>query len=208
MGYAPSLISGIMPRALEKFHATAPRVRLELSDLSPREMSAAASAGLLDLVLTAAGSEAANPEFAWTELRRLAPMLVLSPEHPLAKLKKVPPARLRGVPMLGLNRENFPEYAQRLRAVLKPFGVIPTLVAQNADGLASLFAAIEAENGAAVLSEGVDGMLPRSLTSRPFSPALAPTVVMAGLPAVRPSPHAESFLRPLREEVALAKNRG
>jgi hypothetical protein len=45
-------------------------------------------------------------------------------------------------------------------------------------------------------------MMPRSLTSRPFAPALPDTPVRIGLPAVRPNPHAETFARILREEAA------
>src|SRR5882757_7516150 len=50
VGYGPSLTSGIMPRALERFQAAVPRVRLELEDLSPREMKEKALTGQLDLV--------------------------------------------------------------------------------------------------------------------------------------------------------------
>jgi len=208
VGYAPSLLSGIMPRAIEKFQNATPRVRLELSDLSPREMSEQATAGMLDLVLTASGTEAANPEFQWSELRSLAHVLVMPRAHPLAKLKKIPPARLRGLPIMALSRVSYPEYAPRLRAVLKPHGVTPNIVAQTADGVSSLFAALEATMGVTVLSDGIASVLPRALEMRPFSPALAPTIVVAGLPAVRPSPHAELFVRMLRDEVAALRRTG
>ncbi len=51
VGYVPSLVAGLMPRAIEKFQVTTPRVRLELSDLTPREKAEKAAAGLLDLVI-------------------------------------------------------------------------------------------------------------------------------------------------------------
>lgn len=204
VGYAPSLTSGIMPRAIEKFQQATPRVRLELADLSPREMGEKAAAGLLDLVLTAAGTERANPEFQWSELRQLQHVLVMPEKHPLAKLKKIPPVRLRGVAMMGFDRASYPEYAPRVRAVLKPFGVTPQFTAQNADGVSSLFAALEAHQSVAMLSDGIASVMPRTLELRHFSPALAATIVVAGLPAVRPSPHAEMFLRLLRAEVAAA----
>ena len=202
VGYAPSLTAGIMPRAIERFQAAIPRVRLELSDLSPLEMSEKASSGLLDLVLTAAGTELATPEFQWDEVRRLTTVLIMSERHPLARLKRIPPARLKDVPLRGLGRTNFPEYAGKIRTVLKPFGVIPQFADQSADGLSTLFAALDAHVGAAILTDGTAEMLPRSLVWRPFYPALAMTVVVAGLPAVRPSPHAELFVKLLREESA------
>jgi DNA-binding transcriptional LysR family regulator len=205
VGYVPSLTAGIIPRAIAKFQTATPRVRLELSDLAPREMSERASAGSLDLVILPAGLEAATREFSWSVLRRLSTVLVMPRTHPLARLKKIPPARLRGVPLQGLGRVDFPEYAPNVRAFLKPFGVTPNFVSQAADGLSSLFAALEANNGATLLTDGIASVLPRTLTFRPFAPALAQTVLMVGLPSVRPSPHAEAFLRLLQEEVAQMK---
>jgi LysR family hca operon transcriptional activator len=201
VGYVPSLTASLMPRAIERFQATIPRVRLELSDLSPKQMSERAAAGQIDLLIAPAGIEGDTPEFQWTELRQLMPVLVLSPEHPLAKLKKIPPGRLRDLPLFGLSRSNFPEYGPRLRAILKPFGISPKLADQTAEGISPLFAALEANRAAAVLTEGIVSMLPRSLEVRPFSPALSATMIKAGMPSVRPNPHAEVFLGMLREAV-------
>lgn len=200
VGYAPSLTAGIMPRALDRFQNETPRVRLELSDLSPREMTDRASEGLLDLVITAKGTESALPEFQWSELRRLSTVLVMPLSHPLTKLKRIPPARLRDLPLIGLNREHFPEYLPRLRTILKPFGVVPRLEAQTADGISTLFAAVEAHTLATILTDAIGCMLPRSLVMKYFSPALGAVHVVMGLPSVRPNAHAETFVRLLREE--------
>lgn len=203
VGYAPSMTAGLMPRALERFQAAGPRVRVELADLSSREMHEQANEGRLDLVITPEpGAAAAVRGFQWSEFRRVSPVLVVPGTHPLAKLKRIPPTRLRGQPMIGLARENFPDYVRFVRALLKPFGVAPNFIALENDGVTSLFAALEAHNAAAILAEGIGQMMPRSLVSRPFAPALADTSVQLGLPAVRPNPHAETFARILREEAA------
>jgi DNA-binding transcriptional LysR family regulator len=199
VGYVPSLVADLMPRCIERFQAILPRVRLELSDLAPRAMVEKASAGLLDLVIMPAGLESSLREFVWTELMQLAAVLVLPQKHPLAKLKQVPPARLKGLPLRGLGRTNFPEYAPRLRAILKPFGVTPYLVDQSADGLSTLFAALEAHCQAAVLTDGIAGGLPRSLAMRRFSPSPASIILKVGFPAARPSTNAEMFARLLQE---------
>jgi LysR family transcriptional regulator, benzoate and cis,cis-muconate-responsive activator of ben and cat genes len=206
VGFVPSLVASLMPRVIERFQVQVPRVRLELSDLTPREMSEKASAGLLDVVITPAGLEAATRQFTWVELRHLAPMLIMPKTHPLAKLKKIRPARLKDLPLRGLGPVNFSEYAPRLRAILKPFWVTPQLVDQSADGISTLFAALEAHGQAAVLTDGIASVLPPSLTMRPFSPALAPTILKLGLPAVRPSVHAERFAQLMREESARAQS--
>jgi len=115
-------------------------------------------------------------------------------------LKKIAPRRLHNLPLVGLGREQFPDYTVSIRAKLKPFGVTPRFVVLVNDGVSPLFVALEANNAAAVLTEGITGMMPRSLVTRPFSPALPDIAVSIGLPAVRPNPHAERFARLLREE--------
>ena len=206
VGYAPSVTAGIMPAALEKFQATTPRVRIELADLSSREMIEQAKTGRLDLVISPEISATTEvPEFQWSELRRISPVLVMPETHPLAKLKKIGPARLRDLPLIGLARENFPDYVRYVRTLLKPFGVAPRFIALDNDGISTMFAALEAHHAAAILAEGVVSIMPRALVARPFSPALSDAPVSMGFPAVRPNPHAESFARLLREAAGRLK---
>jgi len=207
VGYGPSLTTGIMPRALERFQAAVPRVRIELEDLSPREMAEKTAGGLLDLIIAPDSVEPMIKSFRWTVLRRMALVLVMAAGHPLAKLKKVPPKRLQGLPLHGLGRTNFPDYVPRVTAMLKAIGVRPHFASLSNDGVTTMFASLEATNGAAILTDGVVGVLPRSLELRPFSPALPEIVIVAGLPADRSNPHAEEFLRLLRDEVDREKQK-
>ncbi len=202
VSYVAFLVVDILPRAIQRFQAIAPRVRLELFDSTPREMGTRAAGGRLDLAILAQGLEGCLPEFQWMELRRLPTLLVMPRGHPLAKAAAVNPSAVRELPLHGLGRADFPEYAARLRNILKPFGVRPLLASQSADGIATLFATLEASRGLAVLHGGVSDMLPTALVSRPFAPALAPLVVVLGLPAVQPNVHAETFARLLHEEAS------
>jgi DNA-binding transcriptional LysR family regulator len=168
-------------------------------------MTELAKAGQLDLLITPEPSVEAVPGFQWSELRRVTPVLVMPETHPLAKLKKIPPARLHDLALIGLARENYPDYVRYVRTMLKPFGIAPRFVALINDGVSTLFPALEANHAAAILAHGVVSIMPRSLVARPFSPALSEGSVKLGLPAVRPNPHAETFARLLREEVARLK---
>lgn len=205
VGYVPSLTTRVMAGALEKFQAASPRVRIELVDLAPREMVTLAKEGRLDLLIAPSGIEADVPEFHWSELRRMSLVLVMPATHPLAKLKKIAPARLRDLPLIGLGRQNFPEYAPRIRAVLKPFGIVPRIQRAVDDGVSALFVAVEAAKAATLLADGIECVMPRSLVARRFSPALPDFAVQIGLPAVRPNPHAERFAQLLRAEAEQAK---
>lgn len=205
VGYGPTLTAGIMPAALERFQNAAPRVRIELCDLSPREMSELAARHELDLLIAPGDGKTVAQDFKWSELRRLSHVLIMPASHPLARLKKIPPKRLAGVPLIGLGRENFPGYAESMRALLKPFGVRPQFIKMLNDGVSAMFAELEASHAAAILADGIVNTMPRALVSRPFSPALPSVVVQVGLPAAATNPHAETFARLLRDESARAK---
>ena len=108
VGYGPTLTAGVLPSVLERFQAAAPRVRIELCDLSPREMSVLAAKRELDVLIAPSEGKAIAPDFIWSEFRRLSLVLILLASHPLAQLRKIPPQRLNGVALIGLGRENFP----------------------------------------------------------------------------------------------------
>jgi len=199
VGYAPSFVAGIMPTALAEFQKTTPRVRVDLADLSSREMIDQANAGRLDLLITPDGSSSTVPGFQWTEFRRVLPVLVLPLTHPLARLKRIAPSRLRDIPLVGLARDNFPDYLPSIRSLLKPHGIVPHFAVLEKDGLSTLFAAVVANEAAAIFPEGVAHILPRTLTTRPFSPALTAVAVNVGIPTVRAKPYAEDFTRILCE---------
>jgi LysR family transcriptional regulator, benzoate and cis,cis-muconate-responsive activator of ben and cat genes len=202
VGYAPSIIAGVMSAVLEKFQTATPRVRIELTDLSSREINELANEGRLDMVISPGISiTKGTSEFQWTELQRLQPVLVMPETHPLAKLRRIPPKRLRDLPLIGLAKGNYPEYVPHVREMLKPFGVLPRFVSLVNDGLSTLFTELEAHRAAAILTEGIISIMPRTLVARPFAPMLPSAAVMIGLSALRPNRHAEALARMLLEEV-------
>ncbi|HEY0944975.1 MAG TPA: LysR family transcriptional regulator [Opitutaceae bacterium] len=204
VGYAPSTTTGIMASALAKFQSAAPRVRVELADVSSREINELATAGRLDLIVSPAISVTKGiPGFHLIELRRVQPLLALPEKHPLAKLKRVPVSRLHHLPLTGLGKRNYPEYVTSMRAMVKPFGVSLRFVSLVNDGLSTLFEEMEASHTAALLSDGIVGILPRTVVVRPFAPKLPSVAVMLGLPALRPKPQAEKFAEMLIKEARM-----
>ncbi len=200
VGYTSSMATGIIAAVLAKFQAAAPRIRIELVDHSSREMIEMAGEGRLDFVICPKVTIPNGiPGFQWTELRRSQPVLVLPASHPLAKLKRIPVARLNELPLVGLARENYPEYVPSARALLKPFAISPRFVSLVNDNFSTLFVELYAQNAAAILIEGVADVLPKTLVARPFTPKLPSVTVVIGLPALRPKPHAEMFAKLLIE---------
>lgn len=206
VGYAPSATGGFLPDALQKFHVEHPTVRIELADLFPQDMVSKARDGELDIAITLDSPRAAVPNFHWEELYKIQLALVMSIGHPLAKLKRIPPQRLRDVPLVGLAPKSFPEYLPHIKKILRPFRVIPQFVALEQDGVSTMFASIEAFNAAAILAESTVSFLPRSLVCRPFFPAFEPIIAKVGESRKNPKPHASAFIEILRK-VAQRKRR-
>jgi LysR family transcriptional regulator, benzoate and cis,cis-muconate-responsive activator of ben and cat genes len=207
IGYVHSLTAGILPRVVERFQSYNKDVFLELSDLTTETMWQRAAAEQIDIAILPKSLEARFKGFQWLELQRLAPVLVVSKKNPLAKLAKIHPEKLRDKTLLGLGADKYPEYVPRLQAILKPFGVKPQLRNHTSEDIAALFIALEAQAGMAVLTEGVLPMLPSTLTVVRFSPELAPLLIAAGTPTLRPNPHSEAFLKILLEEINKSSRR-
>ncbi len=201
VGYTSSMIASFISAVLAKFQTVAPRTRIELADLSSREITEMAGAGQLDLVVSPELSVIKGiPGFQLTELCRMQPVLVLPERHPLAKLKRIPLDRLHHLPLVGLAKGNYPEYVTIARKLLKPFGISPRFVSLVNDGFSTLFVELEAQNAAGIFVEGIVGILPKTLVVRPFMPQLSSVAVMIGLPAMRSKPVAHRFARLLFDE--------
>jgi DNA-binding transcriptional LysR family regulator len=201
VGYSSSMAADIISTVLAKFQAAAPRVRIELVDSSSREINEMAAQGRLDLLICPGVSVAKGiPGFHLTELCRAQLVLVLPARHPLAKLKRIPVARLQHLPLVGLAKHNYPEYVTGARELLKPFGISPRFVSLVNDNFSTVFVEIEAQNAAAILLGEIAGILPQTLVVRPFAPKLPSVAVVIGLPALRPKPHANMLARLLIEE--------
>jgi len=138
----------------------------------------------------------------------LQPVLVMPETHPLAKLKRIPPMRLRDLPLIGLAKGNYPEYVPHLRGMLKPFRILPRFVSMVNDGLSTLFTELEAHSAAAILTEGIITIIAANFSCQTvYSPMLPTAEVMIGLPALCPNPNAEAFARMLLEEVRRREGR-
>ena len=199
VGYAPSVTAGVLPSVLQRFHAEYPRVRVELADLFPKDMMNKARDGELDIVITLETPGSPVPHFRWEGLSRIRIVLVMPANHALAKLKRIPPSRLREVPLVGLAPESFPEHVPYVRKILKPFDVRPHFVALERDGVSTMFASIEALNAAAILAESAVSFMPRSLVCRPFFPAFDPVIAKVGWSQKNPKPHTSAFIEILRK---------
>lgn len=151
IGYSPSLAGDFLGVAIERFTQIHPRVRITLNDCSSSEMRAGLSSGKLDLILA---PPTAQQDIRWETLRTYGWHLVMRITHSLATKKKISPADLSGEKLLLYDRENYPEYWDRVTGFFRE-NKLQAKVAGEFDGISSLLSGLEAGLGVALLAENV-----------------------------------------------------
>lgn len=181
VGYAPSLASGLLAPAIERFAQIHPRVRIELWDLSSKEMQEGLNKGTLDLVVTVVPEN--DKGTTWTSLIQQDIRLAVNRSHPLAGEKFIVPAQLNQQRLLLLCQNEYPEYWHKIQSWFKA-NRINAKVAGQYDGISSLMAAVEGGLGAALVVERTPG-LPGNVLLKTLKPALAPVCIGVGVPDSR-----------------------
>ena len=193
VGYAPSLTVQILPRALRRFQAEFPGVRVSLHDLSTGEMLA----GLRDnrlhvaLMVAPAGKELRGLRFH--ELARYPMCVALAPGHRLARSRSLSLSKIAAEPLIGYSRADYPEYHAALAKIFAPSGRTPTIVEEH-DSVTSLIAAVESGRGIALVPSALTCMVGARLKILSITPSLAPIVVGAVCRKSSDSVVAEKFI--------------
>jgi DNA-binding transcriptional LysR family regulator len=193
VGYAPSLTVQILPRALRRFQAGFPGVRVSLHDLSTGEMLA----GLHDnglqvaLMVEPAGKELRGLRFH--ELARYPMCVALAPGHRFARNRSLSLAKIATESLIVYSRADYPEYHAALAEIFAPVGRIPTIVEEH-DSVTSLIAAVESGRGIALVPSAMTCMVGPRLRIVSIVPALAPIIVGAVCRKSSDSVIAEKFI--------------
>jgi LysR family transcriptional regulator, benzoate and cis,cis-muconate-responsive activator of ben and cat genes len=180
VGYAPSITVQILPQALRIFQAEFPGVKVSLHDLSTEEMLAQLRADKLAVALIVRLREKELRGLRFEELARYPLCVAVAPGHPFARLLSVKLAAIAGEPLIGYDRENYPEYHERLEKQYGEFGRTPN-IAEEHEGVSSLIAAVEAGRGIALVPDCLACMVGPRLKLIPLIPAGPPVIVGAAV---------------------------
>jgi DNA-binding transcriptional LysR family regulator len=174
VAYAPSLAGAILGHALECFAQIHPNVCVRLFDASTAEMKQGLQKGLYDLIVTVP-EPADEPLIEWRSLSQLDWQLAMSADD--SATGPVSLDELTGRHLLIYDREEYPDYWNRIRAIFRQVGVAPVVVGEF-DGWTSLKTAVEGGLGVALVT-GQHDPGPR-LTLRSIDPAPEPVHVAVG----------------------------
>lgn len=179
VGYAPSLAAGILSPAVEVFTQTHPGDRVELFDLSTKEMLSGLEAGTLDVIVTV-GQGDRRSGLKWIPLVRAPWKLAVHRHHPFAARPRVAPAEVAGEPLLVFCQRDYPEYWEIVTAWFRQHGQRPRIAGEH-DGGESLVTAIASGLGVAVVAKRPGRFDSARIRLVSLTDAPAPLCIAAGL---------------------------
>lgn len=183
VGYAPSLASGLLSGAVENFAQKHPAARVELFDLSSRELLAGLEGDTLDVALTVRQKRDGHG-LKWTPLAEVSWRLAVSRHHPLARRKEVTSAEVAREPLLVFCQRDYPEYWTTITDWLRKHQQRP-IIAGEYDGVDSLLAGVESGLGVAIVTTSTARLIPARVRLKALAAAPRPASIAAGHRASR-----------------------
>ncbi len=178
VGYAPSLASGLLSAAVEGFAQKHPKARIELFDLSTKEMLAGLENETLDVALTV-GLDRGPRGLKWTPLLRATWQVAVNHHHELARRTKVTPAEVAHWPLLIFCQKDYPEYWKVISAWMRGHGQRPVIGGEY-DGVNSLLAAVESGLGLAIVTTCTGRFVPERVRLKALADAPKPLCIAVG----------------------------
>jgi len=178
IGYAPSLASGLLSIAVENFAQKHPTARVELFDLSTKEMLAGLENETLDVALTVRQKRGGHG-LEWTPLVQVSWQLAVNAQHPLAQRARVAAAEVAREPLLVFCQRDYPEYWSVITGWLREHQQRPAIAGEY-DGVDSLLAAVESGLGVAIVTTRTARLVPKRVRLKALTAAPRPIFIAAG----------------------------
>src|SRR3984885_7621552 len=178
VGFVGSALLSIVPGTVERFRASRPGVAIELRERPTGDQLRAVSAGVIDVGLVPPPIDDDGNLRAQTVLRERT-VAALPAGHALARLARVPLARLAAEPLVLSPRDQAPGFHDLLIAALGSTGAGPRVV-QYAPEMLTIIGLVAAGTGVSLVPASVsrlalDGVTYRPVTGAPLSELVAIT---------------------------------
>jgi DNA-binding transcriptional LysR family regulator len=169
VGFVGSALLSIVPGTVERFRASRPGVAIELRERSTVDQLRAVSAGVIDVGLVRPPIDDDGELRAQTVLRERT-VAALPAGHALARLARVPLARLAAEPLVLFPRDQAPGFHDLLIAALASTGAGPRVV-QYAPEMLTIIGLVAAGTGVSLVPASVSRLALDGVTYRPVSGA-------------------------------------
>ena len=148
IGYRVPTIVEFLPQALAAFQKAEPSVNVRLHELPFDELIAGLRNAALELAILLLPTSEHITGIEFESLHTYPLCVALNAAHPLAQLESIPLERLATEPILGLRRNDYRRYLNRIFA---PTGLKPH-IAMECDTYSSILIEVEAGHGIALFA--------------------------------------------------------
>jgi LysR family transcriptional regulator, benzoate and cis,cis-muconate-responsive activator of ben and cat genes len=150
VGYSPTPFAEILPKTLRGFRKAMPKVHVRLHDRSNKTVLDGVRDGRLQLgLITRSPKTGALRDVRFEELLRQRVCVAVSPQHAFARRRAIPLTEVAGEPLVGLTREDYPNYYDLLSIIFSKVKQKPRVIEEH-DSMTGVMSAVEAGTGVAV----------------------------------------------------------
>jgi len=150
VGYSPTPFAEILPKTLRGFQRAMPKVHVRLHDWSNKTILDGVRDGRLQLgLITRSPKTSALHDVRFEELLRQRVCVAVAPQHPFARRHAIPLSEIAAEPLIGLTREDYPNYYDLLSVTFSKVKQKPRVIEEH-DSMPGVMSAVEAGSGVAV----------------------------------------------------------
>jgi len=153
VGYSPTPVAEILPKTLRAFQEAMPNVHIRLHDWSNKAILDGIRDGRLQLGLIVPPLKAsALHDVRYEELFHERVCVAVAPQHPFGRRRAIPITEVASEPLIGLTREDYPNYYDYLSIIFSKVKQKPRVVEEH-DSMSAVMSAIEAGTGVAIATD-------------------------------------------------------
>jgi len=150
VGHSPTQFAEILPKTLRAFQRAMPNVHVRLHDWSSKTTLDGVRDGRLQLgLITRSPKASALHGVRYEELFHGRVCVAVAPQHAFAHRRAIPLAEVAAEPLIGLTREDYPNYYDLLSVTFSKVKQKPRVIEQH-DSMSGVMSAVEAGTGVAV----------------------------------------------------------
>src|SRR6266446_9442783 len=193
VGYSPTPTAEILPKILRAFQTKMPNVHVRLHDWSNNAILTGIRDGRLQLGLIIPPLRAsALHDVRFEGLFHERVCVAVALQHPFARRRAIPITEIAAAPLVGLTREDYPNYYDFLSIIFSKVKQKPRVVEEH-DSFSGIISAVEAGTGVAIAIDVLGHSFGNRVKLLHITPERKP--ISVGIVALkgRLSPAAEKF---------------
>src|SRR6185437_14693432 len=199
VGYSPMPTAEILPKTLRAFQQAMPNVHVRSHDWTNKDILDGIRDGRLQLGLIVPPTKAsALHDVRYERLFQERVGVAVAPQHPFARRRAIPITEVAAEPLIGLTREDYPNYYESLSIIFSKVKQKPRVVEEH-DSFSGIISAVEAGTGVTLSIDVLGHSFGNRVKLLHITPEPKPISVVIVALKGRLSPAAEKFWQCAKE---------